>query len=97
MDHPHSSTIPYPFLDQNRKPDEYETLDHDQDEEEQEEQQSQEIETLPLFPMHGEEIKVYESNGSYNYNTTSSTNGWISSRASLELSLNSYASGWSMN
>ncbi|BAT99984.1 protein WUSCHEL [Vigna umbellata] len=66
-------------------------------EEEQEEDGAAEIETLPLFPMHGEDIHGYcnlKSNNSYNYDG----NGWYhsedgfknGSRASLELSLNSY-------
>ncbi|KAK7307487.1 hypothetical protein VNO77_40595 [Canavalia gladiata] len=65
-------------------------------EEEQEEDGASEIETLPLFPMHGEDIHGYcnlKSNSS-NYDGSN----WYhpedgfknSSRASLELSLNSY-------
>ncbi|KAK0604931.1 hypothetical protein LWI29_021039 [Acer saccharum] len=76
--------------------------DHDHEEEEENEESGDHIETLPLFPMHGED---------YNFNTTfcnikpdpssyysgrygSSNDGHGSSRASLELSLNSYTS-WS--
>ena len=65
-------------------------------EEEQEEDVVPEIETLPLFPMHGEDIHGY-----CNLKSTSSNydGGWYQtedgfkngSRASLELSLNSYA------
>ncbi|RDX61518.1 Protein WUSCHEL, partial [Mucuna pruriens] len=67
-----------------------------EEEEEEEEDGGAEIETLPLFPMHGEDIHGYcnlKSNSS-NYHG----NGWYhtedafknGSRASLELSLNSY-------
>ena len=64
-------------------------------EEEQEEEATPEIETLPLFPMHAEDITGFcnikpESDAYYS--------GWYrpadaktSSRTSLELSLNSYA------
>ncbi|XP_027362299.1 protein WUSCHEL [Abrus precatorius] len=65
-------------------------------EEEQEEDGATEIETLPLFPMHGEDIHGYcnlKSNSS-NYDGSSwhhSEDGFKNgSRASLELSLNSY-------
>ncbi|XP_061345672.1 protein WUSCHEL [Gastrolobium bilobum] len=64
-------------------------------EEEQEDDSAPEIETLPLFPMHGEDIHGY-----YNLNSNSSNygGGWYQtedgfknvSRTSLELSLNSY-------
>ncbi|KAG2696410.1 hypothetical protein I3760_07G058400 [Carya illinoinensis] len=69
--------------------------------EEEEEEAASEIETLPLFPMHGDDI-----NGFYNVSsTTTSSNGFYSttlyrsggdsgksgSCTSLELSLNSYS------
>lgn len=60
---------------------------------EEEEEDHQEIETLPLFPMHGEDIfgniKTTSEGGGGDYGYYSS--GWGgSSRTSLELSLNSY-------
>ncbi|XP_027915246.1 protein WUSCHEL [Vigna unguiculata] len=68
-----------------------------EEEEEQEEDGAAEIETLPLFPMHGEDIHGYcnlKSNNSYNYDGNGcyhSEDGFKNgSRASLELSLNSY-------
>lgn len=84
----------------------HETLDEDEDEDDG--NGSREIATLPLFPMHGEEYgssalscnnyKAESSNG-HNY-----YGGWYqpdhmgasfgsSTRASLELSLNSYITG----
>ncbi|KAM7263376.1 hypothetical protein ACFE04_001059 [Oxalis oulophora] len=63
----------------------------------------QELETLPLFPMHGEDINGGGFNGGGEYyggfygNSSSEHHhyyGGGSSRASLELSLNSYFSGF---
>ncbi|XVE82494.1 hypothetical protein DITRI_Ditri16bG0009300 [Diplodiscus trichospermus] len=54
------------------------------------------IETLPLFPMHGEEINAFFSNikpeldGCYSAGWYRSDDGYTGSRSSLELSLNSY-------
>lgn len=67
------------------------------EEEQEEENGSPEIETLPLFPMHGEDIHGYcnlKSNSS-NYGAPSwyqAEDGFInaSRTTSLELSLNSY-------
>ncbi|KAJ1408798.1 Homeobox-like domain superfamily [Sesbania bispinosa] len=67
--------------------------------EEEQENGSPEIETLPLFPMHGEDIHGYcnlKSNSSSNYDggwyQTAEEGGFNNgtSRTSLELSLNSY-------
>ncbi|XP_057491647.1 protein WUSCHEL-like [Actinidia eriantha] len=81
----------YPFFDKRKSIEENPTEDEEQE-------QAPEIETLPLFPMHGDNISSGfcsvkpQSNGYY---TTPS--GWYppgdghgSSRTSLELSLNSY-------
>ncbi|KAG5060985.1 hypothetical protein JHK87_002014 [Glycine soja] len=87
---PYNSSTYANFFDKIR-PSDQETL-----EEEAENIGATKIETLPLFPMHGEDIHGYcnlKSN-SYNYDG----NGWYhteegfknASRASLELSLNSY-------
>ncbi|KAK1373459.1 Homeobox domain-containing protein [Heracleum sosnowskyi] len=85
---------PYPFLDMIKS-----TLDEDDDDEDDGDE-AREIATLPLFPMHGEDhygscnnFKAESSNAHHNY-----YGGWYqsdhsfetSSRASLELSLNSY-------
>lgn len=72
-----------------------ESLLEDHDYEEEEEAASAEIETLPLFPMHGEDINGFKTNSQYGYYS-----GWYrpdnggssgGSRTSLELSLNSYS------
>ncbi|KAL2348599.1 hypothetical protein Fmac_002599 [Flemingia macrophylla] len=74
-----------------------ETLE--EEEEEEEEDGGAEIETLPLFPMHDEDIHGYCNLKSNSYNYDGNT--WChhtedgfknGSRASLELSLNSYTS-----
>ncbi|XP_059623507.1 protein WUSCHEL-like [Cornus florida] len=76
-----SYSTSYPFLDQRKYVDE--TL------EEEQEDQPPEIETLPLFPMHGFNIKP-ESDIYHNASWYLSNEGKGSSRTSLELSLNSY-------
>ncbi|KAK6288171.1 hypothetical protein POUND7_014350 [Theobroma cacao] len=70
-------------------------LEEEQEDDEEEEAAAPHIETLPLFPMHGEDINAFCSNmkpspescysGWYR-----SDDGYAASRASLELSLNSY-------
>ncbi|TXG59785.1 hypothetical protein EZV62_014358 [Acer yangbiense] len=92
----------YSLFGNKKEEEEDDDNDHDHEEEEENEESGDHIETLPLFPMHGED---------YNFNTTfcnikpdpssyysgrygSSNDGHGSSRASLELSLNSYTS-WS--
>lgn len=64
-------------------------------EEEQLEDGSPEIETLPLFPMHGEDIHGYcnlrANSSNYEGGWYQTEDGFVNgSRASLELSLNSY-------
>ncbi|XWS33854.1 hypothetical protein CRYUN_Cryun22dG0118700 [Craigia yunnanensis] len=69
--------------------------EEEEDDEEEEAAVAPHIETLPLFPMHGEDINAFCSNikpeqdccysGWYR-----SDDGYTGSRASLELSLNSY-------
>ncbi|GAB2282826.1 hypothetical protein Dimus_017362 [Dionaea muscipula] len=89
-----------------------ESLDDDDDEEEEEEDQQDdheipELETLPLFPMHGEDSPVTTASfretsfrsepyygGSCHW---SHGGGGDGSRASLELSLNSFPAGNSIN
>ncbi|KAA8531969.1 hypothetical protein F0562_006889 [Nyssa sinensis] len=78
----------YPYFDKRK------SIDHETLEDEQEDQAA-EIETLPLFPMHGEDISGYynvkpESDNYYS-GWYRSNGGMGSSRTSLELSLNSYA------
>ncbi|KAK9284703.1 hypothetical protein L1049_023879 [Liquidambar formosana] len=84
-------STPYTLYDKRK------SIDDTLEEEAEEEEEAPEIETLPLFPMHGEEI-----NGFYNIKPQSdgyytgwyrSDNGNGSSRTSLELSLNSYTGG----
>ena len=68
-----------------------------EEEDEEEEEAAPEIETLPLFPMHGDD----DINGFYNMKSSSGGyyTGWYrpgddgntGSRTSLELSLNSYS------
>ncbi|KAL3527205.1 hypothetical protein ACH5RR_011861 [Cinchona calisaya] len=81
-----SYTSQYQFLE--KKSCFVETLD----EEEEEEEKVQEVETLPLFPMHGEDITGFSTNRqqepTYWYLANASNTGC--SRASLELRLNSY-------
>lgn len=67
----------------------------EEEEEEEDQNGSPEIETLPLFPMHGEDTHDYcnfKSNSSSNYNYDGT--GWYHQAdprtTSLELSLNSY-------
>ena len=71
---------------------------------EYEEIHSPEIETLPLFPMHAEDINGFANNFKPNYSGpgTGYYSGWCcpddeggrsGSRASLELRLNSYSRG----
>ncbi|XP_038719967.1 protein WUSCHEL-like [Tripterygium wilfordii] len=66
----------------------------EEEEEEEEEETAPEIETLPLFPIHSEDINgfchnnKYYSHGQYYTNWYPSGDG--TGRASLELSLNSY-------
>ncbi|XP_062076795.1 protein WUSCHEL [Humulus lupulus] len=85
------------------------TFDEEEEEEEDnnieveyEEIHSPEIETLPLFPMHAEDINGYSNNFKPNYSGGAAYySGWFcpddggrgGSRASLELRLNSYSRG----
>ncbi|XVF59762.1 hypothetical protein PTKIN_Ptkin07bG0302000 [Pterospermum kingtungense] len=88
----------YTFFDKKRFIDgiiEEEQEDEDNEEEEEEAAVAPHIETLPLFPMHGEDINAFCSNIKPEVNSYYS--GWYrpddvytGSRASLELSLNSY-------
>lgn len=85
------SSPPYPFLEKRKcyTPNygaAEQTLELEQDEEE-----DPEIETLPLFPVHGDNVK-HESDyfgGWHRHSDDSSAQPGF--RASLELSLNSYA------
>ncbi|KAK6150695.1 hypothetical protein DH2020_015627 [Rehmannia glutinosa] len=79
-----SSPSCYPFLDQKKK---YTTNCTDQTLEMEEEEEEEEIETLPLFPMHGD-IKQETEHGWHRHADEAIT---ASPRASLELTLNSYA------
>ncbi|KAM4117430.1 hypothetical protein ACB094_02G124100 [Castanea mollissima] len=75
-----------------------ENLGGQEDEEEEEEVEAGEKETLPLFPMHAEDINgfcnmnPYTTNAHYMYTSCyrSADDGINGSRTSLELSLNSY-------
>ncbi|CAL5324281.1 unnamed protein product [Camellia sinensis] len=87
---PYSSS--YPFFDKRKSMEE--TLE-EEEEEEQQQQKAPEIETLPLFPMHGEDISGFcnikpESDNYYSSWYHSNDNSHGSSRTSLELTLNSY-------
>lgn len=67
-----------------------------EEEEEEDEHDANDIETLPLFPMHGEDhfdpfYNLKRDPNTYYYG---SEDGHGGSRASLELSLNSYTT-WS--
>lgn len=98
---PHFNSVPclYPFIGHIKSID-----DDDDDDEtlEEEENESPELETLPLFPMRGEDSSGYYTTTTNT--TTTSTSGWYrsnvddssfrgSARASLELTLNSYITG----
>lgn len=88
---PYSSGGGYHPYPEKRKYVEYETLE---DELQEEEEQVQEIETLPLFPMHAEHTFKQEPNfyNGWEYGPQAEDNNNVgSSRASLELSLNSYS------
>lgn len=90
---PYSSS-PYALFDKRKVFDE--SLLEDDYEEEEEEEASAEIETLPLFPMHGEDINGFKTNSQYGYYSgwyrpDVGSNGGGGSRTSLELSLNSYS------
>lgn len=82
----------YNFFDQKKRStfEEYGFTDQEQEEE----AIPTEIETLPLFPMHGEDIngftnmKSQSDHGYWYYSENGNING--ASRTSLELSLNSY-------
>ncbi|KAF5454556.1 hypothetical protein F2P56_024212 [Juglans regia] len=74
----------------------------EEEEEEEEEEAASEIETLPLFPMHGDDINGFcnvstttsSSNGFYSttlYRSGRGDSGKSGSCTSLELSLNSYS------
>lgn len=88
---PYSSS-PYTLFDKRKVFDE--SLEDDQEEEEE---ASAEIETLPLFPMHGEDINGVKTNSQWGYYSSwygppdEGGNGGVRSRTSLELSLNSYS------
>ncbi|CAA2981775.1 WUSCHEL [Olea europaea subsp. europaea] len=89
---PYSSGGGYHPYPEKRKYVEYETLEDELQEEEEE--QVQEIETLPLFPMHVEHTFKQETNfyNGWEYGPQAEDNNNVgSSRASLELSLNSYS------
>ncbi|PIA59942.1 hypothetical protein AQUCO_00400664v1 [Aquilegia coerulea] len=76
---------PYPFFNKTKHIQKYEEEDFSQTE----------IETLPLFPMHGEDSTRFGSSGNPNPNWNWFRTGdeMIGSRTSLELSLNSYSGG----
>ncbi|XP_022741813.1 protein WUSCHEL-like [Durio zibethinus] len=84
----------YTFFDQKKFIDGILEEEHEDDEEE--EAAAPQIETLPLFPMHGEDINTFcsnikpETDSSYSSWYTS-YDGYTGSRASLELSLDSSA------
>lgn len=84
---PYSST--YSFIDKRK------VLLDEYDDEEEEDEASPEIETLPLFPMHGEDINgiKHNSHGYYSgwYRPSEDGGNRGGSRTSLELSLNSYS------
>uniref|UniRef100_A0A7N0TPA5 Homeobox domain-containing protein n=1 Tax=Kalanchoe fedtschenkoi TaxID=63787 RepID=A0A7N0TPA5_KALFE len=93
--HPCPHTSPYAIYNQRKSinSDEYhELLASTSDHREHGDNRGAEIETLPLFPMHGEDI-----NYGFCHLNSAETDGWFNrdvgggSRASLELSLNSYA------
>ncbi|KAL6582634.1 hypothetical protein OROMI_004712 [Orobanche minor] len=88
---PYSSS-PYPFTDDQRR--KYTTINNigvDQTLGMEEEEEEEEIETLPLFPMHGGIKQVQEATTDYNNYLNAIPNSAPGSRASLELTLNSYA------
>ncbi|KAF5180657.1 Wuschel-like protein [Thalictrum thalictroides] len=77
---------PYPFFNKTKHIQKFE--------EEEDCSQTTEIETLPLFPMHGEDNARYGSgNPNPNWNWFRPGDEMIGSRTSLELSLNSYSGG----
>jgi hypothetical protein len=84
----------YPFLDKKKSYD-IETLD-DEEQEEHDDDQVPELETLPLFPMHEENVSggfcnmKQETESYYMSNWYQSDSNMGCSRASLELTLNSY-------
>ena len=92
---PYSSSYSTLF-DKGRLMEENLGVQEDEDEEE-EEMEAGEKETLPLFPMHAEDINgfcnmnPYTTNGYYPSCYCSADDGINGSRTSLELSLNSYS------
>ncbi|XP_038724196.1 protein WUSCHEL-like [Tripterygium wilfordii] len=68
----------------------------EEEEEEEEEEAAPEIETLPLFPIHGEDINdFYQKNNNEYYSHGQYYSNWyrsgeVTGRTSLELSLSSY-------
>ncbi|GAV88593.1 Homeobox domain-containing protein [Cephalotus follicularis] len=91
---PYSSSY---TLFEKRKPIDRENLEEEEEEEEEVDvDDTPEIETLPLFPMHGEDIDAFCSikpdSDTYYSSWYRSDDGNGGSRASLELTLNSYSS-----
>ncbi|XVF18017.1 hypothetical protein REPUB_Repub10bG0175100 [Reevesia pubescens] len=89
---PAYSSSSYTFFDQKKFIDGILEEEHEDDDEEEAVHVAQHIETLPLFPMHGEDINTYcnkpEPDSCYS-GCYRSDDGYTGSRA-LELSLNSY-------
>nr|XP_023874797.1 protein WUSCHEL-like [Quercus suber]POE83069.1 protein wuschel [Quercus suber] len=95
---PYSSSYSTLF-DKRRLMEENLGVQEEEEEEEEEDEEACEKETLPLFPMHAEDINgfcnmnPYTTNNGYNYTSCyrSADDGISGSRTSLELSLNSYS------
>ncbi|XVF15902.1 hypothetical protein REPUB_Repub09cG0196500 [Reevesia pubescens] len=90
---PAYSSSSYTFFDQKKFIDGI--LEEEQEEDGEEEAVAPQIETLPLFPMHAEDINAFCSNIKPELDICysgwqRSDVGYTSSRTSLELSLNSY-------
>ena len=92
---PYSSS--YAFFDKRKTMGESFEEEQEEEEEEEEEEEAPEIETLPLFPMHAEDINGFcnikpQSEAYYaGWYRAAAADAKTSSRTSLELSLNSYA------
>nr|Q8LL11.1 RecName: Full=Protein WUSCHEL; AltName: Full=PhWUS; AltName: Full=Protein TERMINATOR [Petunia x hybrida]AAM90847.1 wuschel protein [Petunia x hybrida] len=98
---PYSSTTTYPFLEKT-KHFENETLEADEEQQEEDQENyyyqrtTSAIETLPLFPMHEENISSFcnlkhqESSGGFYTEWYRADDNLAAARASLELSLNSF-------
>ncbi|XVE87421.1 hypothetical protein DITRI_Ditri18aG0116100 [Diplodiscus trichospermus] len=92
---PAYSSSSYAFFDQKKFIDGIPEEEEAEDNDEQGGVPAPQIETLPLFPMHGEDINAFCNNikpepGSCYSGWYRSDDAYTASRASLELSLNSY-------